>query len=106
MGTYSTKILDLLRTIFSGGLIDNFCVLLLQITQLGCFFNQSVSPPTSSETNSLFCVFMYSQTIIPVPFNLVLLPHCDLTERLLQNNCIYFKIIALLKSTTVNLAVE
>lgn len=26
------------------------------------FFNQSVSPPTSSETNnSLFCVFMYSQ---------------------------------------------
>lgn len=30
----------------------------------------------------------------------------DLTERLLQNNCIYSKIIALLKSTTVNLAVE
>lgn len=49
---------------------------------------------------------MYSQRIIPVPFNLVLSPHCDLTERVLQNNCIYSKIIALLKSTTVKLAVE
>lgn len=41
-----------------------------------------------------------------MPFNLMLLPHCDLTERLLQNNYIYSKIIVLLKSTTVNLAVE